>query len=100
MVKLFYNFKSRNNNQQAFLESVKAGLWEKDVCLLPYGNIDFQEIYRLAQEQSVVGLVAAGFEHVKDVKIPQEIALSIAGETLQLEQRNIAMNSFNFKNLF
>lgn len=82
------------NNQQAFLELVRAGLWEKEACLLQYGNIDFQEIYRLAQEQSVVGLVAAGFEHVKDVKIPQEYALSVAGETLQLEQRNIAMNKF------
>ena len=49
-----------NNNQQAFLELVRAGLWEKDACLLQYGNIDFQEVYRLAQEQSVVGLVAAG----------------------------------------
>ncbi len=83
-----------NNNLKAFLKLVKAGLWEKAACLKPCEDIDFQEVYRVAQEQSVVGLVAAGFEHVKDVKIPQEIALSIVGETLQLEQRNIAMNSF------
>lgn len=83
-----------NNNQQAFLELVRAGLWEKDACLLPYGNIDFKEIYRLAQEQAVIGHVAAGFEHVKDVKIPQELALTIASEVLQLEQRNTSMNYF------
>ncbi len=83
-----------NNNHQAFLELIRAGLWEKDACLLPYGDIDFQEIYRLAQEQAIIGLMAAGFEHVKDVKIPQEIALTIAGDALQLEQRNKAMNSF------
>ncbi|WP_288278178.1 nucleotidyltransferase family protein [uncultured Prevotella sp.] len=83
-----------SNNQQAFLELVKAGLWEKDARLLPYGNIDFQEIYRLAQEQAVIGLVAAGFEHVVDVKIPQVWALQFAGQTIQLEQRNRAMNQF------
>lgn len=73
---------------------VRAGLWEKDVQLLPYGELDFNAIYKLAQEQSVVGLLAAGLEHVKDVKVPQALALIIAGEVLQLEQRNRAMNEF------
>lgn len=49
---------------------------------------------RLAEEQRVVGLVTAGFEHVIDVKIPQNVALQFAGQTLQLEQRNKAMNCF------
>ena len=80
------------NNQQAFLALVRAGLWETEVRLLPYGDIDFGEIYRLAQEQSVLGLVAAGLEHVNDIKVPKDIALLFAGEALQLEQRNIAMN--------
>jgi len=83
-----------SNNQQAFLELVRAGLWEKDAHLLPYGEIDFKEIYRLAQEQAVIGLVAAGFEHVHDVKVPKEKALLFVGDTLQLEQRNKAMNGF------
>ena len=83
-----------NNNHQAFMALVKAGLWEKEVRLLPYGEIDFNAIYKLAQEQSVVGLLAAGLEHVKDVKVPQALALTIAGEVLQLEQRNRAMNKF------
>lgn len=46
------------------------------------------------QEQSVVGLVAAGLEHVTDVKMPQTLTLTIAREVLQLEQRNKAMNQF------
>lgn len=83
-----------NNNQQAFFELVRSGLWEKDACLLRYGDIDFQEVYRLAQEQAVVGLVASGLEHVHDVKVPKEVALTFAGEALQLEQRNTAMNAF------
>lgn len=84
----------KNNNIDAFFALVRAGLWETDVRLLPYGVIDFKEIYRLAQEQAVVGLVAAGIEHIIDVKIPKEDALLIAGSTMQMEQRNTAMNSF------
>ena len=83
-----------NNNQQGFLELVRSGLWEKNACLLPFGDIDVQEIYKLAQEQAVVGLAAAGLEHVTDIKVPKEDALVFAGAALLLEQRNLAMNYF------
>ena len=52
-----------NNNQQAFFALVRAGLWEKEVRLLPYGDIDYAEVMRLSQEQAVVGLVAATSFH-------------------------------------
>ena len=83
-----------NKNQEVFFELVNAGLWGKEIQLSKYGEIDFEKVYRLAQEQSVVGLLVAGLEHVTDVKIPQTLALTIAGEVLQLEQRNRAMNQF------
>lgn len=81
-------------NQQAFFALVRAGLWERDVQLSHYGVVDFSEVYRLAEEQSIVGLVAAGIEHVSDIKVPQEVALTFVGSALQLEQRNLAMNNF------
>lgn len=77
-----------NNNIGAFLDIVRAGLWKKDIRLEQYGKIDFEYIYRLAGEQSVVGLVTAGFEHIHDLKAPQEILLQCIGESLQLEQTN------------
>ena len=83
-----------DRNEQFFFDLVKAGLWEKEVSFSRYGEIDFEKVYRLAQEQSVVGLVAAGLEHLTNVKVPQPHALTIAGEVLQLEQRNRAMNQF------
>ena len=56
--------KSSNNKhnitQSAFFALLRAGLWEKEVQLLPYGEIDYSEVMRLAEEQSVVGLIAAG----------------------------------------
>lgn len=82
------------SNIYAFIALLRAGLWGTQVRLLPLGNLDYQEVYRLAQEQSVVGLVAAGLEHVADVKLPKEIALQFVGEALQLEHRNQAMNIF------
>lgn len=85
---------SQDKNILAFLDLVRAGLWEKDARLLQYGEISFEEIYRLAGEQSVVGLVTAGFDHIRDVKKPQEIVLQCIGESLQLEQTNKAMNQF------
>ena len=83
-----------DNNQQVFFSLVRAGLWEKDIQLSQYNKIDFSEVYRLAEEQSVVGLVAAGIEHVHDVKVPREVALAFVGSALQLERQNTAMNEF------
>ena len=44
----------------AFLSLAKAGLWEENVELSRYGEVDWQIVYRLSEEQSVVGLAAAG----------------------------------------
>jgi len=83
-----------SNNQQAFLALVRAGLWEEECRLSQFGYINCERILRLAEEQSVVGLVAAGIEHVFDVKIPQALTLQFVGQALQTEQRNTAMNYF------
>lgn len=81
-------------NTEAFFALLQAGLWEKEVRLAPYGEVDYSEILKLATEQSVVGLIAAGLGHVTDMKVPQEWALQFVGQTLQIEQRNKAMNVF------
>lgn len=95
--------KTKDINQQAFFELLRTGLWSdgnSDIRI--DGTTDWQEVYQLAQEQSVVGLVAAGLEMVQgewlkvhgSSPIPQTLALTMAGEVLQLEQRNRAMNQF------
>ena len=61
---------------------------------MAFSKVDYEEIMRLAEEQSVVGLVTAGLEHVSDVKVPQEWLLQFIGQTLQIEQRNKEMNAF------
>lgn len=84
----------KDNTIASFFALVQGGLWERDVQLQQYGDIDYDEIMRLAEEQAVIGLVTAGLEHVNDIKVPKEIALQFIGQTLQLEQRNLAMNDF------
>lgn len=85
---------SKIETQAVFLALIKSGLWEKEVQLLPYGEIDYTAIYNMAEKQGVFGLVAAGLEHVTDTKIPQVAALMFAGSTIQMEQRSKAMNQF------
>lgn len=84
----------QSNNEKAFFALVRAGLWEKEVRLSQFNAIDYNEVYRLAEEQSVIGLVAAGLEHVVDLKPPKKVVLQFVGQMLQLEQKNQAMNYF------
>ncbi len=86
--------KTLNKNTAAFFELVRSGLWENKARLLPYDNVNYLEVMRLAEEQAVVGLVTAGLENVVDVKVPKEELLQFIGETLQIEERNKTMNAF------
>ncbi len=82
------------SNQLVFLELLQAGLWETEARLKRYKEVNYSEVSRLSKEQAVVGLIAAGIEHVGDVKIPHEDILQFIDQTLQIEQRNVAMNIF------
>lgn len=83
-----------NKNLQVFFALVKAGLWDDGNSDMRIGGTtDWQEVYRLATEQSVLGLVLAGFEHSK-VKPPQLLLLQWIGEVQVIEQRNKSMNFF------
>lgn len=83
-----------DKNQGGLLTMLRAGLWDKEVQLLQYGDIDFSAILDIAEKQSVVGLIAAGIEHVVDGRPAKKDVLQFIGRTVQLEQRNRAMNNF------
>ena len=83
-----------NNSQDIFFALVRAGLWsERNQDLRIEGATDWSEVHRLAQEQSVSGLVLAGIES-SDAKPPQPLLLQWIGEVQLLEQQNKAMNGF------
>lgn len=83
-----------NDNVSAFFELVRAGLWEQEISLSKYSNADFNTIYKLAEEQSVMGLVTAGIEHDINKRASQQVKLAFVGCTLHVEQRNVDMNAF------
>lgn len=128
-----------NINLQAFLALVRAGLWEDvnldlnlDLNLLETfgtsdqgranGKVDWEKVYQLATEQSVLGLVLAGIERYKNLNLDlnlddnidekggdsqlglrstlrlelpsQMLLLQWIGEVQILEQQNREMNRF------
>ena len=83
-----------NVNTQAFFELLRAGLWGSEAHLLPFEGRDFQEVYRLAKEQSVIGVVAAGLEMVVDKKPAKQEVVKFIASTLKTEEKNAAMNRF------
>lgn len=87
-----------DKNIQAFFALVRAGLWAdvESSNLRNHGfveSVDWEEVYQMSEEQSVIGLVLAGIETSK-VKPPQELLLQWIGEVQMLEQQNKAMNQF------
>lgn len=91
-----------------FFYLIRVGLWENSDEFHISGSltseaakpsvkykeaVDWDEIYQLAEEQSVIGVVLAGIE-LSNVKLPQEFLLQWIGEVQILEQQNTAMNQF------
>lgn len=82
-----------------FLELVSAGLWEycnfQSLRIKFQGDVDWEEVYRLASEQSVLGLVLAGIETLSnEQRPPKQVLLQWIGEVQMLEQQNKEMNGF------
>ena len=78
-----------SNNQKAFLELVRAGLFSVHGERVMVNDsfpviVDRGEVYRLAEEQAVVGLVSAGLDwfkvNVSQFTIPQEWALKFISD--------------------
>lgn len=84
----------RNNTIEAFFALLRAGLWsDGNQEIRIDGTTDWNEVYQLAQEQSVQGLVLAGLEY-SDLKPPKELLLQWIGEVQLIELRNKSMNQF------
>ena len=98
------SFQLMESIYHVFFELVRAGLFPerelKGSKVHVFKDVNWDEVDRLAEEQSVVGLVAAGIEKVQEVQgykslsIPKEWNLQFIGRILQIEQQNRDMNMF------
>ena len=93
----------RHHDNETFFSLIKAGLWRNDNPDIRIdGTTDWNEVYQLAQEQSVQGLVLQGIEWFKNhydnsnhnFNIPQVLLLQWIGEVQLIERRNKEMNAF------
>ena len=84
------------NNASALFTLLQAGLWPKsDKQVTIDESVDWEEIYQLATEQSVLGIVLAGIDCLpNEQKPPKMLLLQWIGEIQLLEQQNKEMNCF------
>lgn len=92
-----------NKDVQIFFALIKAGLWANTESTESWNHgaaeaLDWEKVYQLAEEQSLVGLVLAGIERLKNINlhldINQDLLLQWIGEIQILEQQNKSMNGF------
>ena len=93
--------RGQNCNNVVFFALIRAGLWgcsNDDLILDLNKGVDWNEVYQLAQEQSVLGLLLQGIEEVKakgiELSVPKTMLLQWIGEVQMIEQRNKEMNAF------
>ena len=77
----------------SFLSLLRAGLWERPEKLSALDEDEWSGILRLAQEQSVVGLVGAGLDHCPGQKLPKPVRNELVATTYGTEKRNAALDS-------
>ena len=90
--------KRQKNTLTAFFSLLSAGLWRKRSHTFPLGQVDWKAVYRLAEEQSVTGLLAAGLEEVDqkmmDLSVPKAEVRPLLVRVLAMEDANARMNRF------
>lgn len=78
----------------AFYGLLRAGLWGKEDQSITLEGVNYEDVYQLAEDQSLIGLLLGGLEYISSNRPPQELLLQWIGEVQVLEQQNKAMNSF------
>ena len=95
-----------DKNTQTFFALVRAGLWENSLVhgegfmVNDFEQVNWDEVYQLAEEQSVQGLVLQGLEWYKEhksecvVSLSEDLLFQWIGDVQIIEQQNKAMNKF------
>lgn len=94
----------KEENHRTFFELLKVGLWSDQGAVQEFkssmvqDSLDWKRVYKLAQEQSLQGLVLQGIEELRakglELNVPKVLLLQWIGEVQVIEQRNKDMNAF------
>lgn len=77
-----------------FFSLLRAGLWEHDPGIPAGEPIDFEALYKVAEEQSVLGVVTAGIEHLEGREVSKYEVKDFMWQVIYLDDRNASMNAF------
>lgn len=86
----------RSENEKLFIALLRAGLWggALDTSLFK-GTIDWDRIYRLSMEQTVLAIVGDGLEQLPTgVRPPRSLIYKWSAQTIAIERRNETLNAF------
>ena len=79
---------------EVFLTLLRAGLWGTEAVLAPADPADWKDVFTLASEQTVIGLVGEGLQHASGTLPPESVLHAFIGTSYGTELRNREMNAF------
>lgn len=77
-----------------FFSLLRAGLWEQNPGIPAEEPIDFEALYKVAEEQSVLGVVTAGIEHLEGRQVSKYEVKDFMWQVITVDNRNVSMNAF------
>lgn len=97
-MKTAHNGIQSSPEREALLSLLRSGLWGSDpddgFSCFPLSVAEWDNVFRLARQQTVTGLVFHGLQHLPDVLLPSEaLLMRWAAETDAIERRNKKMNA-------
>lgn len=84
------------NKNETFLQLLKAGLWGTSLDVSKFSaEIDWDGVYQLAQEQTVMGFVTEGISQLpREKQGRRQLMLQFYKQTAEIEDENRKMNEF------
>ena len=86
--------KGVSESYQLFFELLRSGLWEGAAHIAHFTPVDWNWLYSLAKQQTVLGIVTAGIGHIEDVKVSKADTRKFIIDLGGVVARNVQMDDF------
>lgn len=81
-----------NKHQKDLFLFLKSSLWNDEVTARSIHDVDWDEMYKLAMEQCLVGVVADAFKFLNEEQCPKDKKLRWLAYVVRLERTNMDTN--------
>ena len=83
-----------SSSEQQFLELFKVGLWGGMPDSKCFQHTDWEQVVRLAQQQTMTGVVGEAVMNLPEQLVPAEWRMRLLAAIVRIEEANIKMNNF------